>query len=234
MHCIDILVLLATFVIGQEPDHPFKPQDATKYAVAVANGRAEAARELRRGEATIWTYGLNMKLFFEYIDRETGLYFSSFGCVIDDGIIGQVEGHNAKIMEYIRVHGPPRNSFKPWEKQLFGLKDYFENRCLSEKPIRMTVGGPAVSSPGGEYVVRLVNKPKVKDRRPVESLWIVVGDKDIEPQRTPLWPKDAEMIWGPKGSWFAVIRGKSLTGDGMDCMALDLRGVRTIRLENGK
>ncbi len=175
-----------------------------------------------------------MKLFFECIDRETGLYFSSFGCVIDDGIIGQVEGHNAKIMEYIRVHGSPRNSFKPWEKQLFGLKDYFENRCLSEKPIRMTVGDPAVPSPGGEFAVKLVNRPDMNNGRHVESLWITVGDKDIGSQRTALLLKDAEMIWGPKGSWFSVVRGKSLTGDHMDYMALDLRDVRTIRLEIGK
>ncbi len=198
MHCFNALVLFATLLVGQEADLHIKSKNATNHSIAVANGRAEAARELRRGKAMIWTYGLNMKLFLESIDRETGLYFSSFGCVIDDEIIGQIEGHNAKIMEYIRVHGPPKNSLKPWEKQLFALKDYFEKRCLTEKPVRLTIGGPAVSSPGGEYVVRLVNRPDVKNGRPVDSLWIIVGEKDIESQRTPLWSKDAE-LWGLRG-----------------------------------
>jgi hypothetical protein len=234
MHCLDTVVLLAALAMGQKPDPPIKPGDAAKYAVAVANGRAEAARELRRGEASIWTYGLNMKLFYESIDRETGLYFSSFGCVIDDEIEGRVEGHNAKIAEHIRAHGPPKNSFKRWEKELFALKDYFEERCLTEKPIRLTAGGRAVSSPDGEYLVRLVKRPDRMNGRPIESVWIVVGEKDIESRRTSLWPKDAEMIWGPKGSWFAIIRGKSRTGDGLDYMALDLKQVRTIRREHGE
>jgi hypothetical protein len=31
-----------------------------------------------------------------------------------------------------------------------------------------------------------------------------------------LWMKDAELVWGPKGSWFAVLRGASRTHGGKD------------------
>jgi hypothetical protein len=46
--------------------------------------------------------------------------------------------------------------------------------------------------------------------------------------------KDPELFWGPKGSWFAVLRGKRETSNQPDYMALDVREVRTLRFEFGK
>ncbi len=201
---------------------------------AVAKGRAEADAELKSGGASVWTYGHNLQLFFEPLDRETGLFYSSFGCVIDDELVGRVKGHNARIAEYVRDNGPPKNSLKPWEKELFGLKEYFESRCRTGAATRLTFGGPAAVSPDPGYAVKLVKRPdKTLEGKSTESTWIVVGDQDIESKRTSLWMKDAELVWGPKGSWFAVLRGASRTHDGQDYMALDLRRVRTIRWEFG-
>jgi hypothetical protein len=228
-----VVLLSSSTALGQESgDRTFLL--TRESPAAVAKGRAEADAELKSGEASVWTCGLDLKLFFEPLDRETGLFYSSFGCVVDNELVGRIKGHNARIAEYVRDHGPPKNSLKPWEKELFGLKEYFDSRCRTGAPTRLTVGGPAAVSPDTGYAVRLVKRPdKTLDGKPTESTWIVVGDQDIDSKRTSLWMKDAELFWGPKGSWFAVLRGASKTHDGQDHMALDLRRVRTIRVEFG-
>jgi hypothetical protein len=209
------------------------PEDA--HTEAIARGRAEAEEELRTGEASIWTYGTpSFTSFFEFLDRETGLYRCSFGCVIDDELVGRVEGHNARIAEYVRDHGPPKNSFKPWEKELFGLKEYFETRCRTERPIRLNAGGLPTVSADGKYSVKLVMRPdRTLKGLPTESIWIAVGEQDVESRRTPILMKDAELFWGPKGSSFAVLRGQRGSGTNKSYMALDLRDVKTIRWEFG-
>jgi len=236
MRCLVIVVVLSAAAAGREASDGAAQRETKKHATAVAKGCAEADTELKSGEASIWTYGLldTKLLFFESLDRETGLYITWFGCVTDDELVGRVEGHNARIAKYVRGHGPPKNSFKPWEKELFGLKEYFESRCRTGKPTRLTVGGPAVVSPDGEYAVKLVRRPDRTLEGPTESTWIVVGEQDVESKRTSLWMRDAQLFWGPKGSWFAVIRGGSRTGDHKDYMAADLRRVRKIRLEFGE
>jgi hypothetical protein len=231
-----------------------------EYDAAVVRGRAEADEQIKSNQAELWDYGTIIRL--DNIDRETGLFYTGFGCVVDDQIIGRVEGHNARIEEYIRSHGLPKNSLKPWEKELFGLKEYFENRKLSEKPIRLMVGAPEARSPDGNHVVRLVKVPEKvppprkdselrvppdprvdeaarilleKDYITVQTPYFAVGDpgdkanlmycfwRDIEP----------ELVWGPKGSWFAVIKGR-MTKDGpADYEAIDLRVKRRIREESG-
>jgi hypothetical protein len=236
MHCLVVTGFIIA-VTGQVSGDAFILRGTKKHdEAAVAKGRAEADAELNSGKASIWVYGHIPieQLFFEHLDRETGLYHSGFGCVVDGEIIGRVEGHNARIAEHIRKHGPPKNSFKPWEKELFGLKEYFESRCRTGAPTRLTVGGPAAISPDKGYTVKLVKRPdKTLEGQPTESTWIVVGDQDIESRRTSLWMKDAELFWGPKASWFAVLRGASRTDDGQDYMALDVREARTIRVEFG-
>ncbi len=103
--------------------------DLKKHAEGVAKGRAKAEEDLNSNKASIVSYGMSA---FDTLDRETGLYRWSFGCVIDDEIEGHVEGYNARVSEFIRDHGLPKNSFKPWEKELFGLADYFEKRSRRE------------------------------------------------------------------------------------------------------
>jgi hypothetical protein len=233
MHCV-VAIGFIIAVAGQVTPDMFivrgteKPDEAS-----FAKGRAEADAELSSGTASIWVYGNPLRRLFEPLDRETGHYYSGFGCVVDGEIIGRVEGHNARIAEYIRQHGPPKNSFKPWEKELFGLKTYFEGRIRTERPTRLIVGGAAAVPPQGQDTVKLVNRRDTPEARRTESTWVVVGDQDIESKRTPLWMKDAELVWGPKGSWFAVLRGESQSGNGKEYMALDLRRARMIRFEFG-
>lgn len=235
MRSFVLFVVLCVPAIGQVPANLLCPKETEAYKAAVAKGRAEAEAELKSGEASIWTYGHPGERLFSPLDPETGLLFSSFGCVIDDELVGRVKGHNARIAEYIRDHGPPPNSFKPWQKELFGLNEYFENRCRTEQPIPMIVGGKAVVSPDGKYTVRVVKVPgRTPEGKPTESSWLVIGEEDVESNRAPLLISDAELLWGPKGSWFAVLRGKCRMGDQKDYMAVDLRSVRTIRLEFGK
>ena len=237
MRCQVIVVVFTLSIVaaGQEVGDPTAKVETEQYAAAVNRGRAEADAELKSDKASIWTYGhLPPEFFRESLDRETGLYTSSFGCVVDCEILGRVAGHNARIAEYVRDHGPPQNSFKPWERELYGLKDYFETRCRTEKPIRLNVGGSPVISSNGEYAIKLVKHPdRTFEGLPTESTWIVIGEQDVKSRRTSLWMKDAEFFWGPKHSWFAVLRGHDRTADKMDYMALDLRHVRSIRLEFG-
>jgi hypothetical protein len=213
-------------------------RDSKEFLAGVTRGRAEADEEIHSNRATRWNSGMFISI--DMIDRETGLYHSGFGCVVDDEILGRVEGHNARIAEYIRDHGLPKNSFKPWEKELFGLKEYFEGRSRTDKPIRMTVDGPPARSPDGQFVVRLVERPfKYPGKRPTDdwltkiSPCLVVNDLDDEANRIYFPREDAELYWGPKGSWFAVLRSRSRRGNGMDYFAIDLRGMRCIREESG-
>ncbi len=221
------------------PDQEGLPiSDPKEYAKGVARGRAEADGELKSKKAKIWSYGLVVHIFTEPVDRETGLYFTSFGCSIDDEIIGRVEGHNARIAESIREHGLPKNSFKPWEKELFGLAEYFERRSRTAKPTRLTVGGPAVRSPDGKFVVKLVERryevPAELKIQPAQRPCILVGEQETESNRIWFPPNDPELIWGPEGSWFAVLKGKTSKGDRTVFEAIDLRDMRTIRDEFGK
>jgi hypothetical protein len=235
MRSFVLFVVLSVPAVGQVPADLLSPEETEAYKAAVAKGRAEAEAELKSCGASIWTYGHNPKLLFSRLDPETGLLFSSFGCVIDDELVGRVKGHNARIVEYIRDLGPPANSFKRWQKELFGLNEYFERRCRTEKPTPLIVGGKAVVSPDGKYTLRVVKVPgRTLEGKPTESTWFVIGEEDVESNRAPLLISDAELLWGPKGSWFAVLRGTCRMGDQKDYVAVDLRCVRTIRLEFGK
>jgi hypothetical protein len=137
---------------------------------------------------------------------------------------------------------------------LFGLKKYFETRSRTEKPIRMTVGGPEARSPDGQFVVKLVKRPfkfpPELFKPPFEPAasgppegevikilpCILVGGLDDEAHRIYFSREDAELVWGPKGSWFAVLRYRSREGDAMEYKTFDLRGARPIRdeFEEGK
>jgi len=235
MHCLVLVFVLSPAAFGQESGDWTAQRETQQYAADVAKGRAEAETELDLGEATIWTSGLNVGTDFELLDRETGLCFRSFGCVVDDELAGRMEGHNKRIAEYVRGHGLPKYSFKPWEKELFGLKKYFEGRCRTQKPARLTAGGPAVVSPDGEYTVKLVTRLEHgSEGLKAKSTWIVVGEQEVELFTTWLSMSDADFFWGPKGSGFAVLRSHNEVGALRDYMALDLRRVRISRSERGK
>jgi hypothetical protein len=237
MRSLAIVVALATMLMGQEPGNKTTGEQTKKRAAAVARGRAEAEVEIASGKASIWTYGLRkFSHFIESVDYETGLYFTEFGCVIDVELVARVEGHNAAIAEHIRRHGLPKDSLKPWAKELFALEEFFKSRSKNEKPVRLTFGGDPAVSPDADFALKLVRRPdRTLEGKPFESTWIVVGDQDIESKRIgPLEIKDPELFWGPRGSWFVVLRGSDSLGDHKDFWAVDLRKSRIICLHCGQ
>ena len=148
---------------GQEP-----ARKSDEYQAAYKQGREEADRELRDQAATIYTWGLGD--LFENLDRETGLPYYGFGCKGDDKLEGRVDGHNDRITEHIKANGLPKESFKPWEKELFGLQDYFESRRKHEKPEILAADGTALKSPDGTCTLKPVVKQETNEGRVVKTL----------------------------------------------------------------
>ncbi len=97
------------------------------YKDAYRKGRAEADQQLKDQCATIDTLGFGAWPA-ERLDRGTGLPCYLLGCMMSDEILGRIGGHNDRIREYLKQQGYPKCSYKPWEKELFGLKAYTESR----------------------------------------------------------------------------------------------------------
>jgi len=198
-----------------------------------ARGWWDAERELWRGEATIYLEVLGIPVGDPcYIDRDTGLPEHSLSCcVVRTGGSERVKGHNDHIAQYIRWNGLPENSLKPWEKELFDLKRYFGDRSRTEAPKRLLAGGPAVVSPGGRNSVRLVAGVK-RDLSPDALLEVVITAEHIvcRERYVPVDNGDSDLLWGPEGSRFAVIRSISEWSE--KYAAYDLRTGRHLRAES--
>lgn len=196
-----------------------------------AVGWWDAERELWRGEATIYALGGLRFGDFCHIDRDTGLPIHFVcGCVIGAGDFARVQGHNDHIEQYIRWHGLPKNTLKPWEKELFNLKRSFDDQARTKPPKRLFAGGPAVVSPDGTNSVRPV--PSVKDDLcPDDSLTVVIAEGDVVLNEWYVRSDkgDSDLLWGPEDSRFAVIR--SIAEGGARYAAYDLRTGRCLRTE---
>ncbi len=208
-------------------------KDTPEYRVAYRYGRAEAEVQLKEGTARLYVFGAGMTL--EHTDRQTGLPMEWIGgCAIGPTPFGRIAGHNDRIREHITAHGLPANSFKRWDKELFDLKGYFAFRSRSQEPHRLSPGGPALKSPDGGFTVRPVNSPIVKpDGRREDRLGLVVGGPAAERPVTDVFFDEgqSELVWGPKGSGFAVIRCRRSDHDRY--MALDLKRGWWLRCESG-
>jgi hypothetical protein len=85
-----------------------------------AAGWWEAESELWRGEATIYRLGEPIVGGICNINPDMGLPVRvRSGCMTRAGDSEWVKGHNDHIAQYIRWHGLPTNTFKPWERELF-------------------------------------------------------------------------------------------------------------------
>ena len=96
----------------------------------------------------------------------------------------------------------------------------------------MIVGGPTVRSPDSAYSIRPVRSRFEKDDGTQGNvLGIDVGEGSrFHPVQNILWDEgETEMLWGPSGSGFAVIRCRNARGDHF--MALDLRRGQWLREE---
>ncbi len=151
---------------------------------------------------------------------------------MNETIMGRAAGHNDRISEYILERGLPINSFKRWEKELFDLKGYFEKRTKTEKPHRLSLGGPAAVSPDGESAIWLVHTHrKWRDGSVSDYLQFVVtvGAADRKPFGANNQAGSIDVFWGPIGSGFAVIRAREekIT----DYTAVDVKRGTSLRLE---
>jgi hypothetical protein len=177
-----------------------------------ASGWWEAGRELWRGEATIYDFdgGYTSTVGdFCCFDRDTGLPIHGVGWSygMQRGGCERVHGHNDRIAQYIRWHGLPKNTLKPWQQELFDLYRYFDDRSRTDVPTRLLAGGPAVVSPDGRNSVRLVEGAKDAEI-PYNSRTVVItaGNVVLHQYYAHLEKGESDLLWGPEGSRFAVIR----------------------------
>ena len=225
-----VLVLQFAVISGQQ--QPADAQHGSEYDAAYKKGIFEADKEWEAGEATIYVYGT--RELGEFIHRNTGLRYKAIaGCVADEAIEARAAGHNQRIKELITNRGLPKNSFKPWEKELFDLKSYYDVRIKTEKPFRLTVGGKAATSPDGKYEVRLIKRPvNQPDGTTVEfSSLVVVIDGNKEGRQIRMLENEMDCIWGPKNSGFALVRISYGKKDLSEFKAVDLIRGEPLRKE---
>jgi hypothetical protein len=205
------------------------PRNWTYYA----SGWWAAECELWRGEVTIYgTGGLVVGDICNF-DEETGLPVTTVGsgCRSSEGDFERVNGHNDHVAQYIRWHGLPKNTLKPWEHELFNLARFFDDRSRTDVPKPLVAGGPALVSPDGKNSVRPVAGVK-DDGSPSPSLKVVVSAGNVVLHESyGRWGKgDSDLLWGPEGSRFAVIR--SISENTEHYVAYDLRTGGLLRGES--
>ena len=204
------------------------------FQAAFQQGVAEAEKELAEGRATAYTFGLGMAL--DNLDCETGLPYKAIaGCVIDESILGRTEGHASRIRQAFKAGQIPANSLKAWEKELFNLKAFFEAESASRKPQPLEPNGAWVESPSGD-ALRVATEMKVIGDRPHTNLTVEVrsGGKTSEPLW--LWADAAgtstfDVLWGPPGSGFAVVREIDPHARPVSYTAVDVRHGLVLRRE---
>jgi hypothetical protein len=188
-----------------------------------AGGWWDAGREIWRGEATIYSLGGLIMGDVCLVDRDTGLPIRlTTGCVIGPGDRERVHGHNDHIQQYIRWHGLPGNTLKPWLNHLLDLKRFFDEQSHAEAPRRLFPGGSAVVSPDGTNSVRPIAGVK-DDGSPSDSLKVIIaeGDLVLGDWYVRIGKGDSDLVWGPEGSRFAVVRSISEKTESYE--AYDLR-----------
>lgn len=226
---LSLLTACPGMVRGQDPLAALR--NTEEYRAAYKEGRAEADRQLKDQSPTIDGAGLAESLF-ENLDRETGLPYRNFGCVVDARIEGRIDGHNDRINESIKANGLPKGSFKPWEKELFGLQEYVASRRKQEQPEILKAGGPARKSPDGPCTIRPVVEETEWRDKVLKWLAIEVDGDGRPPRRINLIVRadeTVELFWGPKGSGFAVVSTRLGNDNGF--VALDLRRGGLLRAE---
>ena len=226
-----LLALLGEPILGQEANRSDFPRDEAQYQKGFKAGVEEANQELARGNATIYGYGLKMAV--ENIDRATGLPTREFGCVVDDELLGRTTGHNDRIHQSIKENGLPANSLQRWDKELFGLKDYFDGQLKGNRSHPLIPGGPAIGGPDGTTTIRPVTiAGRNRDGTPSSTLGIVIHDDggDQEPSSLLVHGGESDFFWGPRDSGFVVIRSQQ---DGKSrYLAIALKTGRWLRMEH--
>jgi hypothetical protein len=242
---VQTLALISTLLLAadasQQDGDPAFSTNSKGYREAYEQGVEEAERELKDGRATLYVFGLRMG--DEDLDRKTGLPYKTIaGCAIDSHVLGLAAGHDERINAHINTHGLPPNSFKKYEGDLFDLLGFFDRESKAHQPARLTVGDAILKSPDGRYSIRAVEKPFTKDNgsRGTMLYLAITGDDGAERSLPVFWHESVtELLWGPRGSRFAVVRCKTAAkpDDYFSCfyLAVDLergKSLREIGLKN--
>jgi hypothetical protein len=142
-----------------------------------------------------------------------------------------VKGHNDRIAQSIRWHGLPKNTLKQWEEVLFNLKRDFDDRSRMAAQARLLPDGPALVSHDGRNSVRLVEGRKdapIPDN--CRQIVIAAGNVVLQTWFAHFEKGNSDVLWGPKGSPFVVIR--SVFEKKEHYAAFDLRTGRHLRDES--
>ena len=207
-----------------------------EYREAFKKGALEAAQEIKKGVVTLYTFGLQMSL--EHLDKVTGLPIQPIaGCEIDNEILGRSAGHNEAVMEHVKLQGPPPNSFNRWSKDLFDLKEFFDRESKTVHPTPLKPGGRTLKSPDGRFTIRPVQTESKNDDGTIRHcLGIVLGGETLNTTTEEIiWDEgETDLLWGPQGSRFAVIRCKTVKSDyfAFHFQALDLQRGKWLRWEH--
>jgi hypothetical protein len=142
-----------------------------------------------------------------------------------------VQGHNDRVAQYIRWHGLPRNTLKPWEKELFNPRGFFNEQSRIDAPKRLLASGPPVVSPDARNSVRPVARANDQGI-PDGPLSVVITEGNVRRGEwyVRLLKGESDLLWGPEGSRLAVIRSTSEFGEKYS--AFDLRTGRHLRDES--
>ncbi len=211
------------------------PPQGWSYLRGYCAGIRWAAADIRQDRAYILAAGLTGPA----LDRETGLTTWSVGCLVDNGIEGMAAGYNRIIRSYVRWKGPPSYSRKQWEKILFGLNRYFDDRAKREPPQRLVADGPPVLAPDGKTKIWLKSRHNPKYER-VD--YLLAWEPNIECLVWP-WPRNRTLEYypGPVGSDVLLLRGglarekdrptAVITQDTIVTVAFDMRHGLTLSFE---
>jgi hypothetical protein len=205
-------------------------QFGCRFSYSYAAGWWEAERELWRGNATVYYFSMGCVWPGDVcnLDLHTGLPVRII--LIDLSDRDRLRGHNDHIQQYIRWHGLPGNTFKPWEAQLFGLRRFFDEQSARNGPIHLVVGEPAASSPDGRNNVRpLPDTNRDGTRGDGLKIVIMADNVAVNDWLVRSGKGDSDLYWGPPGSRFVVIRSISKARE--EFKAYDLRSGRLLRTE---
>jgi len=182
--------------------------DSQAYKAAYEQGRREAEQETAENRATIYLTGYGA--LYIGLDRATGLPCTAIaGCETDDAAAGRQEGHNERVGQFIKEHGLPSYSRKAWERELFDPKGYFDAKSEEQPPVRLTLNGPAVTSPDGKFALRLAGEP-IEPGSADFRVWLVLknaaGKEELHLPEGHEAARVTDLIWGPEGSDTAFLR----------------------------
>jgi hypothetical protein len=186
----------------------------------------DAEREHWIGNATIYEVCLPMYAGSDNLDRGTGLpilrCFGGYCSLADYDIDARTRGHNDCITNYIRWHGLPANTLRPWEDQLYNLRRFFEEHSRTEAPKPLRANGSTVVSPDGLNSVRVLSYPQGQPV-PGGRLWLAITAGRVTLNRccVRFVRGESDLLWGPKGSRVVVIR--SISESEEKYSAFDLR-----------